>query len=194
MLSVGNGLLTMLKRTTSLTELIAFEVIAGIGFGAVLNVVVVLIQADYLTEAHLVPHVTNLLNFWGFVGRIIAMSTGTDIFQNKLRLELGALYGLPEAAAIAVEAAPNAMWTVVPDPIRNQVLDIYSSSLDKGWWLCLAFSIMCLVSAAGMRNLNIKELGEAAGRVRGEASSEAYVFDGVVGDGERRIEQDHIKA
>jgi hypothetical protein len=65
--------MTLIHKSTSLVEIIGFEVIAGIGLGLILNIskpndsivlkiVVVLVQADYLTEPHLVPHVTNVFN------------------------------------------------------------------------------------------------------------------------------------
>ena len=62
MIAIASALYTTLDRSTSLAQIIGFQIIAGIGFGCILNIMVVLIQADYLQDQHLIPHVTNVFN------------------------------------------------------------------------------------------------------------------------------------
>ena len=81
----------------------------------------------------------DFVKFWGFVGRIVAMATATNIFENKLHLSLQDIPGLPTSSIEAVMGAPNAIWVAVPEEVRDQVLDAYSDSLNNVWWLCLAF-------------------------------------------------------
>lgn len=70
---IASALYTTLDTSTSLAQIIGYQVIAGVGFGCILNIsmstwpaeltkVVVLVQADYLSQQHLVPHVTNVFN------------------------------------------------------------------------------------------------------------------------------------
>lgn len=80
-----------------------------------------------------------------------------------------------------ITASPKVIWTLVPEDLKDQILEVYSDSLNNVWWLCLAFgmchtlsklmtAIACLGSAMVMRNLNLKQLGEEAIRAR-EAES-----------------------
>lgn len=57
----------------------------------------------------------------------------------QLRKGLGAMSSLNAAQIAEVSASPKAVWEVIPSELRDEVLDIYSSSLNNVWWLCLAF-------------------------------------------------------
>lgn len=139
LLTLAGGLWLLLRVHTSLVIIELFQVLVGLGLGSVINVMLVLIQGDYLAEPHLVPHVTNICNFWGFIGRVAAMSAATNVFENILRRRLAALDGLGAQAAAAVAASPDAVWTAVPEPMREAVLVLYTAALDKVWWFCMAF-------------------------------------------------------
>jgi hypothetical protein len=109
-----------------------------------------------------------IFQFWGFVGRIVGMSTATNIFENKasngvaaecfwfimltleqLRKGLGAMSTLNAEQIAEVSASPKAIWEVIPSELRDEVLDIYSSSLNNVWWLCLAFGEAVSNSGSG---------------------------------------------
>ncbi|OCF44913.1 hypothetical protein I317_01192 [Kwoniella heveanensis CBS 569] len=170
LMAIASGLMTMLKSGISIATVIGFQIVAGVGLGMVLNVMVVLVQADYLKRPHLVPHVTNLFNFWGFVGRIISMSIATSVFNNKLRNGLEVLVILRSHVREEVAAAPKTIWTVVPEGVRGAVLDIYASSLVRAFWLAFAFSIACIAAACCMRDINLKEAADEVKAIP-EASS-----------------------
>nr|XP_019009679.1 uncharacterized protein I206_05239 [Kwoniella pini CBS 10737]OCF48460.1 hypothetical protein I206_05239 [Kwoniella pini CBS 10737] len=131
LLAISSGLQTMLKKDTSVAMVVGFMIIGGVGLGLVMNVMVVLVQAKFLKEPHLIPHVTNVFNFWGFIGRIISMSVGTNIFNNKLRSGLNGLPNLSKSLVTSITAGPKAIWTQGPSGDLNPVLDVYSSSLTK---------------------------------------------------------------
>ncbi|WVQ81541.1 hypothetical protein IAT38_003665 [Cryptococcus sp. DSM 104549] len=174
LLAIGSGLFTILTKSSSIALVVGFEVVVGLGLGMVLNVMVVLVQAKYISQPHLIPHVTNVFNFWGFVGRIVSMSTATNIFNNKLRISLSSI-GLSPALEGQIAAAPKAIWTAAPAALRDAVLDGYSSSLVKVFWLALAFSFACLLSALLMENINLKAVAEEAKQAReGLANQQAY--------------------
>ncbi|KAK4688498.1 hypothetical protein P7C73_g1604, partial [Tremellales sp. Uapishka_1] len=189
--AVASGLLTRIGRSTSIAEMVGYEVIVGVGLGMVLNLMVVLVQSDYLSEAHLVPHVTGVFNvspttknganvqFWGFIGRIVGMSVATSIFENKLRQGLRTITVLPEAVRDVIAESPDSIFdtALVPEVYRNVTLDIHSKSLDNVWWLILGFSIACLAAALSMRHLDLKALGEAAAQRRGQTSAQSYPME-----------------
>ncbi|RXK37133.1 hypothetical protein M231_05584 [Tremella mesenterica] len=177
LIAVASGLLTTISPGSGLTKIIVFEVISGIGFGCALNIIVVLVQADYLSEPHMIPHATNTINFAGFLGRIVAMNTATSVFQNKLGQGLKGLTDLPVSLIAEISAAPESIWSAIPDSVRPAVLDIYSKSINNVWWYCLASGCMCILSALLMRNLNIKEIGLAAAKARELADSPTYAME-----------------
>ncbi|WWD21042.1 hypothetical protein CI109_105523 [Kwoniella shandongensis] len=160
LLAVGTGLFTMIKRDSSLGMTIGFQVVVGIGLGMILNIMVILMQAKYLREPRMIPHVTGVFNWVGFLGRVISMSTGTNIFNNKLRQGLNTVVGLDPAIKAEIAAAPNAVWTAVPVDIRPDVLRIYSNSIVKVFWLALALAIACLLCATCYDNIDLKDAAE----------------------------------
>ncbi|WVQ81540.1 hypothetical protein IAT38_003664 [Cryptococcus sp. DSM 104549] len=168
---VASGIFTTLTKSTSIATVVGIEVIWGVGLGLVLNIMVILIQAKYLDQPQLVPHVTNVFNFWGFIGRIVAMSTATNIFNNKLRASLSTI-GLPVALEAQVAAAPKAVWTAVPAELRDAVLDGYASSIVKVFWVTLSFSLACLFAASHMADINLKTAAEEAKQARESANAQ----------------------
>ncbi|WVF65704.1 hypothetical protein IAT40_000435 [Kwoniella sp. CBS 6097] len=177
LMAITSGLMTTLKPGTSIATVVGFQIIAGVGLGMVLNVMVVLVQADYVKQSHLVPHVTNVFNFWGFVGRIISMSIATSVFNNKLRDGLKVLVILRSHVREEVAAAPKTIWTVVPEGVRSTVLDIYASSLVKAFWIACAFSITCILAACCMSNINLKEVADEVKAIREASINGSYPMD-----------------
>ncbi|WWC91375.1 uncharacterized protein L201_006318 [Kwoniella dendrophila CBS 6074] len=174
LLAISSGLLTMLDKNTSTAKVVGFMIIGGVGLGLIMNVMVVLVQARFLKEPHLIPHVTNVFNFWGFVGRIISMSVGTSIFNNKLRINLNHLPNLSKGLIMYITSGPKYIWTQVPKSDLDSVLEVYSSSLDKVFWLALALSILCILATILMDNLNLKDVAEEAKNAREPNQESSY--------------------
>ncbi|WVW79063.1 hypothetical protein I302_101026 [Kwoniella bestiolae CBS 10118] len=177
LLAISAGLLTMLKKDTSVAKIVGFMIVGGTGLGLVMNVMVVLVQAKFLKEPHLIPHVTNVFNFWGFVGRIVSMSVGTNVFNNKLRSDLNRLPSLSKSLVDLITSSPKAIWTQVPKDNLGSVLDVYSASLIKVFWLALALSIACLIATLLMENINLKEVAEEAKRAREANADPSYPME-----------------
>jgi MFS family permease len=84
LMAIGCGLFYTFSPSTSIAKVIGYQILAGIGIGATLNVMTVIVQADYATRPIIEPHATNLLNWFGFVGRIVGITIATNIFENKV--------------------------------------------------------------------------------------------------------------
>ncbi|ODN74642.1 hypothetical protein, variant 2 [Cryptococcus amylolentus CBS 6039] len=158
LLATGGGLFTTLKADSPIGRAVGFEVVSGVGLGLVLNIMVVLVQANYLDRPQLVPHATNLFNFWGFVGRIVSMSTATSIFNNKLRIGLSSI-GLSEAVEVQIAAAPSAIWELDASQ-RAEVLVQYTAALVKPFWFVLGLGAMCLISSLFMKDIDLKAVAQ----------------------------------
>jgi hypothetical protein len=84
LMAIGSGLFYTFSLSTSIAKVIGYQILAGVGFGATLNVMTVIVQADYATRPIIEPHATNLLNWFRFVGRIVGITIATNIFENKV--------------------------------------------------------------------------------------------------------------
>jgi hypothetical protein len=82
--AVACGLFYTLSPETSTTKIIGYQIIAGVGVGAVLNIVIVIVQADYATRSGLEPHATTAQNWFSFIGRIVGITVSTNLFENKV--------------------------------------------------------------------------------------------------------------
>jgi hypothetical protein len=84
LVAVGCGMFYTFSPTTSTEKIIGYQILTGVGLGAILNVMIVIVQADYVDRPSLEPHATTLQNFFGFVGRIIGITVATSLFENKV--------------------------------------------------------------------------------------------------------------
>jgi len=84
LVAIGCGLFYTFSPTTSTAKIIGYQILVGVGLGAILNVMIVIVQADYVTRPAMEPHATTLQNWFGFVGRIIGITVATNLFENKV--------------------------------------------------------------------------------------------------------------
>jgi len=85
--AVACGLFYTLSPETSTAKIIGYQIIAGVGVGAVLNIMIAIVQADYATRPGLEPHATTVQNWFGFIGRIVGITVATNLFENKVRTD-----------------------------------------------------------------------------------------------------------
>lgn len=135
--AIGCGLFYTFSPSTDVSKIIGYQILAGVGFGCVLNVMVVLVQADYVTRQREEPHATAVQNWAGFLGRIIGITIATSIFENKvgsgdafspdlmlisrciqLKHDLESLADLPIVAAKLILSSPEAIKTVIPEEMQ----------------------------------------------------------------------------
>lgn len=82
--TIACGLFYTLSPSTSTAQIIGYQIIAGVGVGAVLNIMIVIVQADYAARPGLEPHATAVQNWFGFIGRIVGITVATNLFENKV--------------------------------------------------------------------------------------------------------------
>lgn len=62
LVAITTGIMSTYKATTSIATIVGLEILAGVGLGLILNLIVVLMQAKYYKNPHLTPHATNVFN------------------------------------------------------------------------------------------------------------------------------------
>lgn len=140
--TVGLGLFTLFDKDSSVAEWVIFQVITGGGSGFVLNTLLPAAQAPLMESDQAAA--TAIWSFIRSYGNIWGVAIPAAIFNNKfeklshridnldLRRQLTAGHAYEYASADFVRAAP--------EPIRGQIIGVYSDALKLVWQISIVFS------------------------------------------------------
>lgn len=140
---IGNGLFTLLDRTTTTAEWVLFQMIQAIGTGFVLNTLLPAVQAQ-LPERHQ----ASTTSAWAFVrsfGSIWGVAIPAAIFNNRFaqlawRIEDAAVRELFRGGNRAYENAYASFIWSFPEATRDQIISVYQDTLKLLWQISIAFA------------------------------------------------------
>ena len=145
LMTLAAGLYIRLDTSSSLTEVVIFQIIAGLGTGCVLTTLLPAAQAD-LPQALVAP----ITSTWGFMrsyGSVWGVSIPAAIFNARfesLRDRISDPVIRDQLAGGSGYAhASNKYIKPLVSPTREQVISVYSDSLKLTWQIGLAFSALC---------------------------------------------------
>lgn len=110
--AISSGLFYTFSPSTSVAKIVGYQILAGVGFGSVLNVMIVIVQADYTSRPGIEPHATAVQNWAGFLGRIIGITVATNIFENKVSRSIPVFLNRLFAEILLDSSSP--VWKVLP--------------------------------------------------------------------------------
>lgn len=141
LLLVGQGLLTTLTATSPKATSIGFQILTGIGIGAVYSSTYFPVLAPLPVEQN-APALA-LYVFLRSFAQIWGVAIGATVLQNQLssRLPAAFLDALPSGANVAYSAIPAI--PSLASPLREEVQAAFAGSLDVLW------RVQCGLSAAG---------------------------------------------
>lgn len=152
LLTIGLGLFIYLDASSSLGEIIAFEIVTGIGAGLLFQPPLTALQA--LTEQDDIATATATLSFSRSLATSISVVIGGVVFQNGMDLQTPRLRaaGLPRNVTQSLSggaAAANVMLIdTIMDPIQQMaVKDAFAWSVKNIWIMCTCVSA-CGVAAS----------------------------------------------
>jgi Major Facilitator Superfamily len=152
LLTLGNGLYICFNSTTSISEIVGFELIAGVGSGLQFMPPMVALQA--LCAQDDVGTATSTLTFTRSLGLAISVVLGGVVFQNSMDSQASNLRaaGIPANITELLSgrnAAANAMITRnLTDPIQSRaVKDVFSVSLRNLWIMYTCFSFCGIIAS-----------------------------------------------
>ncbi|OXG42035.1 aflatoxin efflux pump AFLT [Cryptococcus neoformans Bt120] len=152
-LAIASGLFYSTDYSTPIANLYGYQVILAVGIGCCLQNVMVAVQHDLKKEPWLISLGTGLVVFTGFAGRIVALSMSGSVFENMIQRHLKAMVpGISEEIISAVVNDATAVWTSVPEDLREPVLRAYTKTLSQVFIIGLPLSIIALVGALAMKN------------------------------------------
>ena len=155
-ISIGAGLLTTFTSVgTGYSKWIGYQALFGIGLGlgsqqASLSAQVVLPRKD-------VPTGASLVYFSQSLGGSIAVSIGSNIFNNGLisGLEAAKIPNLDPSAI--VNAGATELRSIVSQQDLPIVLEIYNTAVMGAFKVALAFACVSIVGAVGMEFRSVKK-------------------------------------
>lgn len=177
-MAIGSGLLYTVKYGTSVGHIYGFEVILGFGVGLALQNTMLSIQYDLRKQPQLIATGTGIGTFIGFFGRILGVSLAGSVFENMVQVNLRKYVpGISDELVHVVVSDASAVWKVVPEAIRPQVLTGYIDTLRLVFILGVPMAVIALGFAMLIRNSKMptkeEEEAEKAARAAREADEEA---------------------
>jgi EmrB/QacA subfamily drug resistance transporter len=152
LLTLGNGLYIKFNPTTSIGQIIGFELIGGAGSGLQFTPPMVALQA--LCAQDDIGTAISTLSFTRSMGLAISVVLGGVVFQNSMNNQASSLRaaGIPANITELLSgknAAANVMITrTLTDPIQKRaVQDAFSVSLRNLWIMYAAFSFCGIIAS-----------------------------------------------
>ncbi|KAK2043421.1 efflux pump [Colletotrichum somersetense] len=152
---IASGLFTMLTPTTSVTQWVIYQIIAGTGRGVVLQLPHIAVQANLPPDQISVG--ISLVTFSQFMGGAIALGAGNAIFVGTLKRRLSHYSPDVDVAAVLSAGATGFRQTIPKNEIPG-VVAAYVSSITHEFYLSLAFAIasFCLSWGMGWKDIRSK--------------------------------------
>ncbi|KAI1255411.1 hypothetical protein MGN70_003477 [Eutypa lata] len=182
LVTLGSGILYLLKPETSIVQYVFLTTPFGLGAGMLFTAEILAIQAG--TEPMLNGHAAAFFSFIRIFGQAIGVAVSGVIFQNVFKKKLD---GLPEFAGVAYEYSRDA--TLVVEIIQGmpsgeskaRIIQAYSDALGAIWLSLLAFSALAAVLSMTVKGYSMAQEHVTEQKlVQGEKSKPVNMESGVL--------------
>jgi MFS family permease len=178
LMTVGNGLYTTFSASPSLSSIVGFQIVAGIGAGALFEAPLLGLQA--FVSQHDTATATGTFSFVRNLATSLSIVVGGVIFQNSMDLQVTSL-GLPPvslptnitSALSGGSAAANVMIVaMIQDPAQKlAVKEAFACSLKNMWiFYTIVSGFTVIASAFIKRQVLSREHVETITGIRKEES------------------------
>ena len=161
---IGNGLYCHFSATSSISEIVSFQIVAGLGAGLLFQAPMIALQAhvsqdDTATAIATFTFVRNLATSLGIV-------ISGVIFQNSMGLQLKSLSMPPTNLSPNITeqfsggaAAANVMLVAkIQDPVQKLAVKVaFASSLRNMWIFCTCLAAVIALSAVFIKKLHLSK-------------------------------------
>lgn len=159
--AIGSGLLHTLKVNSSKATWIGYQILAGGGSGAAIQLPFIAVQV--VLSAKEIPTGNAVSIFFNTLGGAISISIATNIFNNELTKQL--TQNVPGVDPSLVRTAGATNLGSIPEEIRPALLQAVNDALMKAFILPIA--VACLAFLASLlfewKSVKGKKLSMAAG-------------------------------
>lgn len=160
-IAVGIGLISMLDRDSPVAESAAFQVISGIGLGALWAVPALSMQASAASVEDQALAVGILVAFRLF-GALMGLAIGSSIFASVFENSITAVQPLPAAAAAlgrasqAIGFIPGLKDLDVPPDVLSGIIQVYRGSFQVLWYVMAGFACVGFFSSLFVKENSIE--------------------------------------
>jgi len=165
LLTLGCGLYVNLSPSSSLGEIVSFELIAGIGAGLLFSPPLVALQA--MVSQKDTATATGTLGFVRNLATVLAVVIGGIMFQNTIGDEILKVEGLPANITAALSGSSALANIIVIDTIADAsqkfaVEQAVAFSLRNIWIMCVCMSACGMVASIFIAKKELSKTHEEA--------------------------------
>lgn len=170
----GLGLMSMLDRSSTIAEQSGFQIIAGLGIGALYVVLVIPMQAS-APSVDDTGLAVGMLVFFRLLGAVVGLAIGSAAFNNVFDQHIASNGPLPPSAAMfqnsseAIGAIPLLRTADLPPETMAVILDAYTRAIRATWLIMAGLGAVGFVTSLAMKELTLEK--EEMGRQHFEPSS-----------------------
>lgn len=168
--SVGSGLLTMLKVNTTTGQWIGYQIVYGFGLGCCFQVPNM--AAQTVLPRKEVAIGASLMLFGQTLFGAISVSVGQNVLDQHLATLLGRISGASITPQQIESAGITGLLKIIPSQYHDAVLQAYNSSLRLCFSVALVFACISIIGSGGMEWRNVKKEGDKEART-GESKDPA---------------------
>ncbi|ORX34479.1 major facilitator superfamily domain-containing protein [Kockovaella imperatae] len=173
-IALACGLFYTVKYGDDVGKLYGFQVIFGIGIGLAMQNSMLSVQYDLKAQPWLIGAGTGTAVFIGFAGRILGISLAGSVFENTIQTNLHKYVpDLPQQLVYAVVNSAEAVWTVIPDQLRPNVLVAYTHSLRNVYIMGVPFAVIGFFGALVIRDDKMQSKAEEQAVIAANREKEA---------------------
>jgi hypothetical protein len=151
--AIGAGMLYTLRVSSPPGQWIGYQILAGIGAGAGVQIPFVAVQV--VTSEKDMPTANACVMFFNSLGGALSISIAQNIFVNTLAKEVPKYAPGVDAKIVANAGATN-LRNVVPDDILPGVLRGYNNAIVTAFILAIATSSIAFFVSLGMEQKSVK--------------------------------------
>ena len=147
--AVGSGLLSILHPSSAMGQWVGFQVLCGVGRGLGSQMPIIAMQSQIQPSE--ISSAMSLLTFTQSLGTSIFLSISNTILDQSLRAQLGS-----QAEQVIAVGATEFRDVVSPQNLPA-VVNAYSRSVDRVFYLAAAAGAMSVVTSQGMGWVDVRK-------------------------------------
>lgn len=161
-IAVGLGLFSLMSTASSVAETAGFQLVAGVGLGALFTVPPLAVQADVAVKDQGLA--VGILAAFRLFGALVGLAVGSTVFASVFEksLSAGVASSLPEVADVlknpsgALAFIPRLRDLNVSPEVLDGIIRAYSETWQAIWYVMVAFSCVGFATSWFIRESSIE--------------------------------------
>lgn len=160
-ISIGIGIISLFDRDSSVAETAGFQIISGVGLGALWTVPALSMQASAADVDDQALAVGTLVSFRLF-GALIGLAVASTVFASIFERYIAALQPLPAAAtplglaSQAIGFIPGLAVLDIPSDVLDGVIEVYRESFQVLWYVMAGFACLGFFSSFFIKEMSVE--------------------------------------